>query len=442
MVPNPAIVQSIEPLGYRVTVGDVAARAGLEINLAQQGLLALASDAGGHLQVADSGEIVYLFPKNFRSILQNKYWRLRLKEAWEKVWKVLFYLIRISFGIILMVSILLMMVAIALIIIAISSSREGEDRSSGGGRSSGSGGVFFFPSFWIGPDIFWFFDPNYTSHRQQQRQQPAAGNQKPMNFLEAIFSFLFGDGNPNADLEERRWQEIGTVIRNNGGAAVAQQIAPYLDDIEVPSSENEDYMLPVLARFNGYPEVSPEGQIIYYFPDLQVTAKQRHPQPVSAYLREQLWRFTQAGSGQILLAIGLGALNFILALVLGSLLRGDVAAQLGGLVAFVASIYWLLLGYGTAFLGIPLIRYFWIQGKNRKIADRNSSRQERAVALNQAGDTLRRKIEYARQFAAQKVIGEADITYTTETDLLEQDLQHSDKIDEEWRRRLQSGPSQ
>ena len=85
MTPNPQIVRSIEKLDYRVTVGDVAAQAGLELNFAQQGLLALASEARGHLQVAESGDVVYLFPKNFRSILRNKYWQLRWQQTWEKV---------------------------------------------------------------------------------------------------------------------------------------------------------------------------------------------------------------------------------------------------------------------------------------------------------------------------------------------------------------------
>ena len=442
MAPNPLIIKSVEQLNYRVTVGDIAAQAGLEINLAQQGLLALASDAGGHLQVADSGEIVYLFPKNFRAILRNKFWRVRLKEWWDKVWNVLFYLIRISFGILLIVSIIVMMIAIAVILIALSSSRDSEGNSGNSSNRSSGGGLFFFPYFWS-PDIFWVFTPDYHYHRRQRRQSStfqSSDEENKMNFLESVFSFLFGDGDPNADLEERRWQEIGKVIRNNGGAIVAQQISPYLDNIKAGSSEDEDYMLPVLMRFNGYPEVSPEGEIIYYFPELQVSANQQRQKSVPAYLRELPWRFSEAGSGQIMLAIGLGAANFILALVLGSLLQqGDVAAQLGGFVAFVDSIYWLLLGYGTAFLGIPLIRYFWIKGKNGKIEASNQQRQEHAVALNQADDHLRQKIAYARQFAAQKVIGDEDITYSTETDLLDQNLQRADKIDEEWRRRLESG---
>jgi len=55
-------------------------------------------------------------------------------------------------------------------------------------------------------------------------------------------------------------------------------------------------------------------------------------------------------SGQILLSAGLGVLNFVGALVLGSLLADGIAAELGGLVAFVQGIYWLLLGW-YGFLG-------------------------------------------------------------------------------------------
>ncbi|MGL5805018.1 MAG: hypothetical protein ACRC11_06190, partial [Xenococcaceae cyanobacterium] len=307
MTPNPLIMKTVEQSNYRVTIGDVAASAGLEINQAQQGLLALASEAGGHLQVADSGEIVYLFPKNFRSILQNKYLRLRLQKWWQKVWKVLFYIIRISFGVVLIASIALLMVAIAVALIALNSSRDGDNDSGGGG--------IFLPGFWFSPDIFWIFDPGYDDRRRYRDT-----SQKKMNFLEAVFSYLFGDGNPNYNLEERRWQTIGSVIRKNGGAVVGEQIAPYLDEIDLTSQEDEDYILPVLARFNGYPEVSPQGEIIYYFPDLQVTASQNDKQPVMAYLKESLWRFSQASSDQIMLSIGLGIFEVILALVLGSLL--------------------------------------------------------------------------------------------------------------------------
>lgn len=419
MAPNPIIMQAVERLGYRVTVGDVATRAGLNVNQAQAGLLALASDAGAHLQVAETGDVVYVFPQNFRAVVRNKFLQLRIKEWWEKVWSILFYLIRISFGIVLVLSIVLIYVAIFAILIASSSSSDNDNSSS---RHSG-GGFFWFPDFW------WFFTPDYND-RYQGRQMER--EEKKMNFLEAVFSFIFGDGNPNANLENRRWQDIATVISNNQGAVVAEQIAPYLDDIGSGySKEYEDYMLPVLARFNGLPEVSPEGNIVYHFPELQTAAKERNSQPVGAYLRERLWRFSEADNGQILLAIGLGAVNIVGALTLGSLLKGGVAVKLGGLVAFVSSIYWLLLAYGVAFLTIPLVRYFWIQMRNGKIEARNQQRLERAVALNQADADLKHKIAYAQQFAAQKVIGTEDLAYTTENELLEQEIKNLAKGDDQ-----------
>ncbi|MBW4496442.1 MAG: hypothetical protein KME26_25865 [Oscillatoria princeps RMCB-10] len=429
MTVNPAIMTAVEQLGYRVTTGDVASRAGLELNLAERGLLALASDAGGHLQVAETGDIVYLFPKDFRTILRSKYLQLQLKEWWEKVWRILFYLIRISFGIVLLLSILLIFLAIAVIIISANSSKDSDRRSD----SRSSGGMIFMPHFWFGPDWYWFLSWDYNSphpHRQSETRD--------MNFLESVYSFLFGDGNPNAGIEERRWQDIATAIRNSKGAAVAEQIAPYLDDLGAGfGKEYEEYMLPVLTRFNGRPEVSPEGQIVYHFPDLQTAAQARHPQPVSPYLEEIPRRFSKATSGQLMLAAGLGILNFVGGLVLGSLLKdGTVAAQLGGLVAFAQSTYWLLLGYGTAFLAVPLIRYFWIQWKTRQIEARNQTRQERADILTQPDETLQKKLAFARRFAAERIISSQDVTYTTETDLIEQEIEQSAKIDAEWQRRL------
>ncbi|MBW4658152.1 MAG: hypothetical protein KME15_05725 [Drouetiella hepatica Uher 2000/2452] len=433
MAPNPIVMQAVERLKYRATVGDVAAQAGLDIKVAEQSLLVLASEAGGHMQVAESGEVAYLFPRNFRDVVRNKYWRLRFQETWGKIWRIVFYLIRISFGLMLGASILLIVLAIAIILLALNSRDDN-------GSSSDSGFSGSFPSLFMW-DWYWIFSPNYGysthSRRSSTRSKRGRGGQDEdsMNFLEAIFSFLFGDGNPNADLEDQRWRSIGTVIRNNGGAIVAEQVAPYLDRLP---GDFEDYMLPVLTRFNGRPEVSPEGEIVYHFPDLQVSASQRQSKSVSAYLRESVWRFSQASSGQIIAAVGLGGVNLVGALVLGSLLRdGAIAAQIGGLVGFVASIYGVLLVYGIGFLAIPLIRYFWVQWRNQKIEARNHERQERAIALNAALPALEQKLAFAQQFVAETIVSEKDLAYTTETDLTEQEFLNPSKVDADWQRRLE-----
>lgn len=413
MTPNPSVMQAVEKLGYRVTVGDVATQAGLNLAEANQGLLALATDAGGHLQVAETGDVVYLFPRNFRDILRNKYFQIKLQEWWQKVWGVLFYLIRISFGIFLILSIVLITVAIIVIINALNSSNDNDNRSS---NSGGSWGFFYIP------DLFWYFNPNYQSYPEQRRR---SRERDEMNFFEAVFSFLFGDGNPNARLEERRWQSIAGVIRTHQGAVAAEQLSPYLDDLGATyQQEYEDYMLPVLLRFNGQPKVSPEGQIVYYFPELQVKASKKQQESISPYLEELPWRFSAASSGQIMLSAGLGVVNLVGALILGSLLRGGaIAAQLGGFVAFVQGIYWLLLAYGIGFLSVPLIRYFWIQGRNRKVANRNRDRISRARLLAKPDPALQHKIDYARQFGTETVINQENLVYSTENDLLEQEIE-------------------
>ncbi len=418
---NPTIMQAVEQLGYRVTVGDVATHSGLNVNLAQRDLLALTSDVGGHLQVTETGEIVYLLPKHFRAILRSKFLRSRLEEAGQIIWNIFWYLIRISFGIILIASIALIWITIAIILIA-SIFKEGGSFDIGGGSSGSSSGGS------SGGEIFGFFDSSNSGSSsgssgepKKRRRKFAPRKKEKINFLEATFSFIFGDGDPNKGLEKRRFAEIATVITNNKGAIIAEQVIPYLDKIPQESDrEDESYMLPVLTRFNGIPEVSPDGELIYYFPDLQTTAQNLKKQPVAPYLYEWCWRFSEASSGNIWLAFWLGVLNCVGAVVLGILLAGEEVMKMGGLVALARSIYWFLLVYGVGFLAIPLVRYVWIQWKNGRIEERNGQRKQRMIELHRAEATLQKKMAYAQQFAATHLIGSEDITYTTETDLLEQ----------------------
>ena len=119
---------------------------------------------------------------------------------------------------------------------------------------------------------------------------------------------------------------------------------------------------------------------------------------------------------------------------MGNLLAKSAIA--GGFIGFVSSIYPLLLIYGIGFLTIPLIRYFWIQWKNSKIESRNLERQQRAMLLNQPDTNLQQKLAYAGEFAGENVLSEEDLAYTTETELTEQELEQSAKIDAEWQKRI------
>ena len=68
-----SVQDAVEGLGGRVTVGDVAARAGVKLSEAEEALNALAADAGGTLEVSTERP-----PAQMKSILQCSSFTLSL----------------------------------------------------------------------------------------------------------------------------------------------------------------------------------------------------------------------------------------------------------------------------------------------------------------------------------------------------------------------------
>lgn len=413
---NPTVMKTIERLRYRVTVGDVATQSGLDLATTEREVQAIAAAVGGHLQVTETGDIAYKFPENFRDILRNKFWQLQFREWLQKIWTVTFYLIRLAFGASLLILLTLVVIGV---IVSISfyksdSSRNDNDRSFG---------------TWFNFNPFWLFDFNsFRPGRPRYRE-----GDRPTNFLEAVFSFVFGDGDPNRDLEARRWQSIGQVIRQHRGVVVAEQVTPFLDELGTGfSQEYEEYMLPVLVRFGGSPEVSETGQLVYRFPEVQKTATQKaRQQATEPFLKEQLWRFSNADGTLLTWAAMLGILLLILALWSAGILPGSIPAR-----GFFRSIAQIAIGYSGFYLGVPLVRWFALMGKNDKISARNRDRQFRSIRLEEPDTQIQEKLQFAQQFAQMQSIDETNLAYTTERDLLDQEIEQRDKLDADWEKRL------
>jgi hypothetical protein len=421
MATRTAVMEAVEKLNYRVTIGDVAAQSGLDLNTAQREILTLASETGGNIQVAESGEIAYKFATNFRQILVSRSFWLQVKEATKGIWKWLFYAIRISFGILLVVSIIIVVLGIIAATIALNSQKSSNDRDDRRNDDRGGGG-FIWLGGWGNPfgNPFIMFDPYYYEPEQVRRRDP-----DEMGFLESVFSFLFGDGNPNTDLEERRWRDIASMIRSHNGVVIAEQIAPYLD--ETSRLEGDEYfVIPVLAKFNGFPEVSDAGTLAYKFPELQKVASERKAKTSNSFLQEKIWKFSQASQGKIALSIGLGVFYLAASIVLKYLLLSpklETIIASGGFLGLVDAGMGFLLGYAILFLSTPLVRYFVLQYLNGGISDRNQKRAANAEKLQKPSSTLLEKLNFARTFATkQEVIDQNNLAYTTEQDLNEQEL--------------------
>lgn len=412
---NPQLMTAVEQLGYRVTCADVVTHSGIHLEAARSGLLALANQTGGHLQVTDTGEVIYVLAPDFRQVLLRKSVKLQAKAWLTKIWSIGFYLIKISFGILLITSISAVYLTILAITLAALFGSDGGgdcgDCGDGGGNCVLAIGDWGSSSSSAGSSTMTTFNNDNLAPIRPKTQR------KPLNFLEAVFSVLFGDGNPNADLEQRRWSYIGNLIHRQQGVAIGEQIAPYLDDVgQGYDREYENYMLPVLTKFNGIPEVSPTGQFVYHFPDLQTTLKDAPGQfkRVPQSLRERKWKFSKATPTQTNWTIALFAANLVGIGVLALMLQGIASNSIG--IAMV-----VLALYGVGLVVIPSCRYFWVKAQDRKVRNRNQFRHQQ-VKLLQQNDAIQEKLDYAKQFAKQHLITDRDIIYTTEEDALSQEL--------------------
>mmetsp|Transcript_12067 Transcript_12067/g.18927 ORF Transcript_12067/g.18927 Transcript_12067/m.18927 type:complete len:326 (-) Transcript_12067:168-1145(-) len=306
-----------------------------------------------------------------------------------------------------------------------------------------------------------------------------------MSFLESVFSFLFGDGDPNSRLEERRARAIAQLVRDNGGAVVAEQLAPYMDPpTEYGGNSYEDggesFVLPAITELGGSPEVTEDGEIVYIFDDLQISAAGTGNTPAlssmsvqdlqqlakkegistrglfekedlvagiqavlqarqevaaadetsgrpreGAFLQESEYQFSLASQGQLLGVGALGFLNLAGAAYLGNLLSSPYIAgkTLVGFLGFVKGAFPFLLAYAAAFLAVPLIRYIKIQADNAAIEERNRKRASWAFALKKGGQDLQQKLQRAKERRQKlKIVGKEDVDYTTGKSIEEQGL--------------------
>ena len=212
----------------RVIASDIAAKAGVSLNQAQRELTLLASLSQGDLAVSQDGELLYSFPKNLSGVLAEQSRQYKLQQSVQKVWPALFWGIRVSFGVALVAS--LVAIYSTIFFIQTSSNESNDNRRDDRRGGMGGGGFGGFNYFW-GPSPFDFFYYRpygsygyYGTQYQNERRDP-----EDLGFFESVYSFVFGDGNPNAQLEQRRLQLAAQMIRANQGAVTAEQLAPFCD---------------------------------------------------------------------------------------------------------------------------------------------------------------------------------------------------------------------
>jgi ribonucleotide reductase beta subunit family protein with ferritin-like domain len=114
-------------------------------------------------------------------------------------------------------------------------------------------------------------------------------------------------------------------------------------------------------------------------------------------------------------------------------LPGSIAAPAGILrTATIAS-----TAYSSFYLGFPLVRWLLMWGKNDKISARNRDRLAHARDLRNPTPQLQQKLDQVQRLGLQTRIDREQLIYTTDRDLLDQEIEQRDRLDQEWQKKLE-----
>jgi hypothetical protein len=408
------VMKAIRSLEFQATASSISAKSGLALNECARLLNRIASETKAKLQVTEAGNLIYSFDPNFEQAYAVKGLAKVASIACTLAFRAVFFALRISFGIILIGSIVIVITLIIAVIIAALC-------SDGGGGGDGGGGSFDFFDFGsIGDGFSW--DYSNTHQRKIERYGVPESNSfrvkknvEKGNFLLECFSFLFGDGEPNPEFEQKSWQLIAEVIKRNHGIVAVEQLLPYAPG----KPTKDDFTFQVLSRFNGKPEVSETGNIILVFDEFRnIRNKKDENHHLAPFLQEHYWRFSTYPATALIFVLTFASLNFY-----GSYWLFKHIATIP-LLSHFSTLIDCLLAYGSFFLALPLLRIVFNFVMNISIRKRNSERRKQAGELHAPSEELAVKLQEATTMSKALPNNEdkGQVIYSTEKDLLEQEI--------------------
>jgi hypothetical protein len=256
-----------------VTVADIVAKTALSLDTVREIVPRVADEYSARLQVTESGEILYSFPRGFTSKYRG--FKARFNRFAEKFGKVLKTAVKALFKVWIMVMLvgyfaLFMVIALGALMISVAGSSS-SNRSSN--RNSGSiGGIYVASNIlnliiriWFYSELTKSMDRRYYGYGRPNHAVRPKG--RPL--YKAIFSFVFGDGDPNADWSSREKQAVIAYIQGNRGVISLPEFMALTGN---SPAEAEDRITGYCAEFGGLPEATDDGTVVYRFDELLLRA--------------------------------------------------------------------------------------------------------------------------------------------------------------------------
>lgn len=358
------ILASLRRLDGRGTVGDVAADAGLPSDEVRRGLKDLLESHRGHLEVSESGELLYEFD---RGMIERGSEPLlaRLKRSATKL------LTRAFKAWIVVMLVTYFVIFVVLVIAALLASQRGND-SRGGGWSRGrrrGGGPLPLPNLWF---WYWVWGPRWRIGRPYygHRWERTLERDDKVPFYKKVFAFVFGPDRPHPT-QKQIDRGILRLIRSRRGVLTTAEL---VEHTALPVDEADQEMGRLLGAYDGEPVVSPDGELVYAFPSLMATVHDdrsvRAPNP--AWLRlEYPLELTGNTAGANAAVMGMNAFTLVAAATSPWFIFPRLG--IGGPAAFVGLVI-VPVVFSVLFFGVPLLRMLGVKLENRRRRARNVRR--------------------------------------------------------------------
>jgi hypothetical protein len=307
-----ALEKALVGKGNDFTIADAAAKSGLALRDAENGLHALVNEYRGHLRVTSEGELLFRFPTGFTKPWET---RTRLAELGKKAQKTLLgvgrFVVRAWISIVLIGYALIFLA----LIIGLTLARSNDSRDSRGGVGLEIGYVFFRVVF---DALFWTFHPfspfayvdyGYGPPRSQRARQKKK-DETP--FYEKVNRFFFGPDVTEPDPRTMERRILAEIRAQKGRIGLADVIRV----TGLPRDEADPLMARLLLDYDGEVEVSDEGGIVYRFEALRKTVDEapvERPKPIWARLK-RLVPLTSNTAGTNFAIAALNGFNLIMSL--------------------------------------------------------------------------------------------------------------------------------
>jgi hypothetical protein len=251
-----------------ITTADLAAQTGLPLAVVKEAATRASDEYGARLSVTESGEVLYQFPHGFKSRYRGA--GAAAKRVLRALGKGLFAASKVLFKVwimLMLVGYFVFFMGLALFALVLSMAANSSNNSSSS-RSNNSvnlvGGLFnMIIRLWFYSELF-----NIDRNAYRRGGRPARPRAKPLH--RAIFSFVFGDGDPNADIERREKMALAAYIQANNGVINLEE---YIAFTGKPPASADREITAFCAEFGGSPEAAEDGVIVYRFDELLLKAE-------------------------------------------------------------------------------------------------------------------------------------------------------------------------